>query len=802
MQISKRSLKASKDGVQLASRAILRFPTKIDFAAELEISRSTVQNFFAGKPVGRENFHKICQELDLPWQKVAELPQELLELTINNQAEINQEEELVAENIDFHVDSLVRECRCQITSRILSMCGAMRVLDMSYPMNIKDIYVNTQVHEKIKGRRRLEIDSIRALAEQKTSSFDLEEVLKQVSGLAAAMHYSKLIVLGKPGSGKTMFLKHLTLLCLEEKFEPERIPIFISLRDFIAYDSSANLLNYIVKQLNKDSQPIEESQIKQLLNQGRFFIAIDGLDEIKTSARPSFCQYLRRFTEWFPNNRYLISCRLGVQYCNFEQFTEVEIADFQPQQIADFTAKWFDSENNQISTDFLQKLKQNNLTQEFSTNPLLLTLLCILFDESGDFPASRSEIYEEGLDIVLRQWDAERSIEREISDGLSLTQEKELLCAIALKTFEGKQHLFKAAELKFYIASYIINSLDTDTLKINPQTVLKSLEAKHGLIVEQAKKVYSFSHLAFQEYLTAKKFVFEDDLAVSTAMLERLVQQMTDERWREVFLLVAEMSLHVDILLQMMSQQINLQIAQDSELNAFLDWVDYKAQLIETQKSLVANLDNNFEETQIQPATIRAFYFGLGLSQSLGNLNNSFDLALSFDPNFGSKLNSNLHLALDLSLFHVSNLADHVRSIQFPALTFQRTLNRAITYATKIQPELAKELREIEQQLPSPNENMAQFWHWWHQQGKSYTNRINSVSAQYCNMGYRWGFNSQQQESLKQYCRANLLLLDCLKASSHVSPEIRQKIESQLFTLTNTEENESQIKLVLRQSIA
>jgi hypothetical protein len=69
-------------------------------------------------------------------------------------------------------------------------------------------------------------------------------------------------------------------------------------------------------------------------------------------------------------------------------------------------------------------------------------------------------------------------------------------------------------------------------------------------------------------------------------------------------------------------------------------------------------------------------------------------------------------------------------------------------------------------------------------------------------MGYRWQFNSQQQESLKQYCQANLLLLDCLNASSHVSPEIRQKITSQLFTLTSTKEKKSQIELVLRQSIA
>jgi DNA-binding Xre family transcriptional regulator len=144
--ISKRSLKASKEGIQLASRAILRFPTKIDFAAELEISRSTVQNFFAGKPVGRENFHKICQELDLSWQEVAGLAEKSALTAINSNlvphetetTQIVVQDSLVSKDPEpvFTVDScdsLVKELRMQIKSRILSMCGTMRVLDLSSP---------------------------------------------------------------------------------------------------------------------------------------------------------------------------------------------------------------------------------------------------------------------------------------------------------------------------------------------------------------------------------------------------------------------------------------------------------------------------------------------------------------------------------------------------------------------------------------------------------------------------------------------------------------------------------------------
>lgn len=70
---AKRSLKATPEGLNRAKKAVLTYATKTNLATELEISRATIQNFFAGKPVDRENFHKICEKLRLPWQEIAEL---------------------------------------------------------------------------------------------------------------------------------------------------------------------------------------------------------------------------------------------------------------------------------------------------------------------------------------------------------------------------------------------------------------------------------------------------------------------------------------------------------------------------------------------------------------------------------------------------------------------------------------------------------------------------------------------------------------------------------------------------------
>jgi hypothetical protein len=70
-----RSLKASSEGIKLAKAARMNFPISNKVLAEtLGMCRSVLQNFFAGKPVGYENFLKICDKLKLSWQEIAELP--------------------------------------------------------------------------------------------------------------------------------------------------------------------------------------------------------------------------------------------------------------------------------------------------------------------------------------------------------------------------------------------------------------------------------------------------------------------------------------------------------------------------------------------------------------------------------------------------------------------------------------------------------------------------------------------------------------------------------------------------------
>ena len=115
----------------------------------------------------------------------------------------------------------------------------------------------------------------------------------------------------------------------------------------------------------------------------------------------------------------------------------------------------------------------------------------------------------------------------------------------------------KQKELEHYISDYIHNLPDSqddpEALQLDSEAVLKSIEAQHGLLVERAQKIYSFSHLTFQEYFTALKIVINcNSYPPEQQTWQILISKITDKRWREVFLLVVEMS---DFLIKIVNSE-------------------------------------------------------------------------------------------------------------------------------------------------------------------------------------------------------------------------------------------------------
>lgn len=753
---AKRSLKATPEGIARANLAVLKFATKRDLAKELQIARATIQNFFAGKAINRENFYKICERLSLPWQEIADL-----------ESEPEIENAFVLESKP-DISDAVQQMR-QLHSPLLQQkCGCMRVLDMSQPMALKDIYTNVNILEKINGRRRVEIPELLkvciATQVDRPGLGRTNQVI--VQGLETVQKYPKLVVLGKPGAGKTTFLKYIALECDRGKILSDRLPIFISLKDYGEAAPHTSLLTYISELYDSG----DNSAIEQICINGKAFILFDGLDEVRENDCYRVLQELRHFTAKYHLNHFILSCRLGTREYTFEEFTEVEVADFNHTQIIRFVSRWFAHKDPSLSRKFLNKLQQQSSIQELATNPLLLTLLCLSFEESGDFPENRAELYKEGLSVMLRKWDAKRNIERQqIYKKLSVQHKEDLLGQIALQTFERGDYFFRQAELEQLIAQYIRNipsvNPETEYLQIDSEAVLKSIEAQHGLLVERARGIYSFSHLTFQEYFTTKELIASSDPKALEVGLQKLARRVTQPRWREVFLLSMGMLRNADYLLQLMKQHIGQLLANEPQLQSFLGWLHHKSRSVDVSYPL---------------EQVRAFYFDLDLFRML-DLGGTLDLVRSLERNFTRSLDSQLALDLALDRALTLNRVFENSTNNYLARSIHRVLSRAIDRARVAQPNLETALQQLKDKLPRLTLDAQEFQLWWQANGRDWIEQLRAVMIQQRNIGYVWEFSEQQKAALKQYYDANQLLVDCLKSDCYVSSSVRQNIYSTML---------------------
>ncbi len=765
---TKHSLQATPEGISRANRAVLTFATKLDLAKELQISRATLQNFFAGKSVRRENFYKICQKLKLPWQEIA-----AIEFELENEKEFDPENEnsLVVPESQIDIATLVQQTRQQGSASLEQKCGCMRVLDMTQPMALSDIYTNVNLLEKINGRRRLEIAELLKVCT--ATQFDRPGLGRgtqvPIQGLEVVQKYPKLIVLGKPGAGKTTFLKYIALQCNNGKVLSDHLPIFISLKDYAEALPQQSLLTYISELFTTNNGNCTNA-VEQICIDGKALLLLDGLDEVRESDSYRVLQELRQFTAKYHLNHFILTCRLATSEYTFEEFTEVEVADFSQAQIIRFVSKWFAYKDPSQSRKFLNQLQQQQSIQELATNPLLLTLLCLSFEESGDFPTNRAELYKEGLNVMLRKWDAKRNIEREqIYKKLSVQHKKDLLGQIALQTFERGEYFFRQAELEQQIGEYICNipsvSQDIQHLQIDSEAVLKAIEAQHGLLVERARGIYSFSHLTFQEYFTAKEIIANSDPTGLEVGLQKLARRVTQPRWREVFLLSMGMLRNADYLLQLMKQQIDKSLADDPHLQNFLGWLSQKSRCIDVPYRAVQ---------------VRAFYLDLDFAREL-DIAGTLDLVRSFDCNFTRELDSQLALDLGLDRALTLNRVFETTSNNHLARSINRVLTRALDRARTAQPKLVTALEQLKDELPHGTVDTAIFEQWWRFKGKAWIEQLRAIMIQQRNLGHKWQFSEQQKVVLRQYYEANQLLVCCLKSDCYVSSSLRQKIEDTML---------------------
>jgi DNA polymerase III delta prime subunit len=758
-----RSLQLTAEQLVEANTALSKFGSKSDLAADLKMSRTTIGNFFAGRTVQRKEFHLICKKLKLNWLPI---PQKK-----------------AAGNIDENVQSI----RDTLRPRVVEKHGKIKVLDIEDPIDLNDIYININILETVTGRRR--IDPIKMTRENQYDQMNLsygdlkiemctpiysDEVErfshgsikeKHMPGLNAVREYKKLLILGRPGAGKTTFLKNLIIQCISGDFQSHCIPVFVTLKSFAEAKGQPNLLEYVYQLI-----PVMEKQgFENLLEQGRILFLLDGLDEVRVIDLSRVIADIEKVSDLYFQNRFLITCRISALKNNLILFKEVEIDDFGEEQISAFAGKWFRRKNNEIAADnFLKKLKSNPQIKELAKTPELLALLCLIFEKPGDFPGKRSQLYRQAIKVLIQKDIIDRNNEI-FYKNLSLNQKEKLLRNIAYLTFGKENFLFDVDYLENTVRNFLLlefSEFNLDRLEINK--FMSIIEAHNGLIIGRAHDVYSFSHLTFHEYFTAMEIVESCDREL---LLISLAQNIFEARWKEVFLLVSEMLSEPDNFFLSMKDMIDSLIIEEEKIQKVIDWAYQKS------KS-----DDTFHE-KVAIRGLYLYFLGYGQPKEIAS---AFNLECSDFYN----LDGILFLALSRArILNMQSFLDLFAELQMPnrdrtsySKGLLQTLDAAISLTHNINFDLWSILGNLKERLLEAMVDNAECEHWWQINGKIWESELRATLVPYLGIDEQdYSFKEVQCELWIQYLGANLLLINCLNKSSNVSPIVYEEIKSTLL---------------------
>ena len=255
-------------------------------------------------------------------------------------------------------------------------------------------------------------------------------------------------------------------------------------------------------------QPLLEARLRT----GQCVLLLDALDEVPRTLRDRLSEKLNYFARNYACPMICTSRIVG--YASLlTGATEVEIVSFSQKQTKEYINTWFTNaeayldDKKVCAASLIRELKSKPQIQGLSQNPLLLSLLCSLYQEKGiTLPARRCQVYAKAVEYMLGKWRIDN--QRKAQDSAWVDAKTELLEELAYQfTCEGKE-LFDLRELRKKIDQYKkSDAVSSDFADIKATDLITELAEQDGILQRLSEKEYLFFHRTFQEYLTASYLV-------------------------------------------------------------------------------------------------------------------------------------------------------------------------------------------------------------------------------------------------------------------------------------------------------
>lgn len=359
----------------------------------------------------------------------------------------------------------------------LYKCSKVKtLLNGEEPVDLADIYVRTFFHNK-------------------SGSIADASLLKKLQSENGAY-----VISGLAGSGKSMFMKHAVCKFIDEMVYHQRVPLFIEVRDLDHSRDTEPLENQLFAYCSSSDNNANFVQFLVGLKEGLFIIMLDGVDETPVDKLDIFLKKISAFHQRYRQCMLVASSRPGTKLSNISLFKTYQVSSMLIDQVLEVVERApLELRRKQI---FCKALSSGlyDKHQSFLSNPLLVTIVLITFDDASRVPDYLTGFYGAAFDALFGRHDWSKGVYvRDHKSGLEKQQFEKVFmyfCYIAYLqgryTFEKDQALsiveqsLKQAKVNTLASSYIYDCVVSVCL-------LQTDEPK-----------ITFVHRSFQEYFTAK----------------------------------------------------------------------------------------------------------------------------------------------------------------------------------------------------------------------------------------------------------------------------------------------------------
>ncbi len=308
----------------------------------------------------------------------------------------------------------------------------------------------------------------------------------------------KIIVTGTGGIGKTMLFKHLFIDAIKNT---NLIPVLIELRALNnVEDKSLSLKTIVYKTLVENGFNLSEDYFEYSLQLGSYVILLDGFDEINKDKMSKVASEIKSFSSEYNDNSFIVSSRPLDLFIGWNDFVELSAMSLSKEQALSLINKIEYDET--VKEKFYRELEESlyDRYKSFASNPLLLNIMLLTYNNHASFPDNINEFYEQAFATLFNMHDATKdSYVRDIRSELGCDDFKSVFAYICFKSYFRNEYEFSEVKIRKYINE---SKEKHDKLNFSADGFLEDLTSSVCMLVKEGLD-YCFSHRSFQEYFAA-----------------------------------------------------------------------------------------------------------------------------------------------------------------------------------------------------------------------------------------------------------------------------------------------------------